>query len=353
MNNNSIHQSLVELEENLKNLESARTQVERVSEKSEQVISALAEVLGQIEALHQEFELEKSGFSAKINESLDGFDQRLVAKSNSITSKVKELNLDFSTAVNDSIKKLYEYQKQVDDERGTYTTSINKNLESFKRSLESKLEALGEKTETANTHFSSSVDNSLVRLKEFQANIDSEKKIYKEGVETSIDGFNLVLQNKSKDFTEKADKLGLHFSNTISETAQKLKEFGGHVDEASNRILSLDFERNFREMHDELGKLGIGVTSIKQESSKLHLDLKDDFNTRFDTIDTRLTGLSYKIDANKAAIDLLAQENKEIKTLFTSKIEEATKANRNASILNLVILILGCTAVLASLFILK
>src|SRR5690606_13231506 len=92
MNNSTTNQVLIELEENLKSLESARTQVNSVSQKSEHVINSFKKIAIQVEALHQQFEFEKKGLTSAINKSLKNFDKHLVAESENISLQIKGLN---------------------------------------------------------------------------------------------------------------------------------------------------------------------------------------------------------------------------------------------------------------------
>lgn len=68
MNDITIHQSLLELEENLKSLESARKQVVNVTTSSEKVIEAFARILTQLDNLNE-------GFDANNRGVLEAFEQ--------------------------------------------------------------------------------------------------------------------------------------------------------------------------------------------------------------------------------------------------------------------------------------
>lgn len=68
MNDITIHQSLLELEENLKSLDSARKQVVNVTTSSEKVIEAFTRILKQLDILNE-------GFDANNKGVLDAFEQ--------------------------------------------------------------------------------------------------------------------------------------------------------------------------------------------------------------------------------------------------------------------------------------
>jgi hypothetical protein len=314
MKNSTTHQALIELEESLKNLESARSQVENVSAKGEQVIREFAKVATQVEALHQEFELEKNGFGSTINKSLKNFDQQLAAKSDAISTKIKELNLEFSSNVNESIKKLYDFQKQVDIGQDAYKNSINGSFENF----------------------------------------------------------NQVLQKKSKEFTVKADELSNYFYKIISETFQKVKAFEEDIDAASEKILSLDFEKNFKEIKAESAGIRNVIVSTKEENNQLHLSLKDSLEQKFqdaqeniidtklsvtETIDKRFQVVEKKIvELNKTLneqsqlLTLFKMEFQQNNALILEKMENIKKENKNASVLNLGIVVIGVLVILATIF---
>jgi len=99
MKNSALQQSLVELEESLKNLESARTQVENLSGKVEQVTLASTKILAQIELLNKEFTKEQGYYKEIIKDGFEAFNTALQEKQTILTNLIDTL----SKNLNDSI----------------------------------------------------------------------------------------------------------------------------------------------------------------------------------------------------------------------------------------------------------
>lgn len=87
MENSKLNQTLVELEENLKKIESARFQVNNVAEKSQLLIGTFNMLIKQLEMLPNEFDINKEGMLGTINKSVIKFDKDVNEK----ISKYSEL----------------------------------------------------------------------------------------------------------------------------------------------------------------------------------------------------------------------------------------------------------------------
>jgi hypothetical protein len=87
MENSKLNQTLVELEENLKKIESARFQVNNVAEKSQLLISTFNALIKQLEVLPNHFDIDKEGMLGSINKNVIKFDKDVNEK----TSKYSEL----------------------------------------------------------------------------------------------------------------------------------------------------------------------------------------------------------------------------------------------------------------------
>ncbi|MBL7471370.1 hypothetical protein [Robertkochia sediminum] len=73
MHNTTLSQSLIELEENLKNLSSARSQVETVTMKTDKLVTTVAALLKNVEAIKEFYDEEKGGVQINIEKSLKSF----------------------------------------------------------------------------------------------------------------------------------------------------------------------------------------------------------------------------------------------------------------------------------------
>lgn len=115
MSDKTIHQSLLELEENLRSLESARKQVVNVTTSSEKVIEAFARILAQLEKLNE-------GFDTNNKEVLDSFDQVVEDLNASLKEESKKRLSDsitiqkkLSASVDHTVLKMESCSKAMDD----------------------------------------------------------------------------------------------------------------------------------------------------------------------------------------------------------------------------------------------
>jgi outer membrane murein-binding lipoprotein Lpp len=113
MNNSAVHQSLIDLQGNLTKLESARNQVNRVSENSEKLISTVAELVRNIEALQDEFISEKSSLADRVNNSLLVFNKTLDKNLNEVLSKSTDLTQKQQKSVDETKRKLDDFQNKI------------------------------------------------------------------------------------------------------------------------------------------------------------------------------------------------------------------------------------------------
>jgi hypothetical protein len=146
MNNPVIQQTLVELEDNLLKLESARTQVNNVVEKSEQVITSFKSILKSVESINEGIGIDKKSIEDKLNNSFKTFDielNKLLVKTNNSYKSVSDQNevnqQKFSKSVEDNIDNLNESFKTVNLELQNNSHETNLELNKLQKEFEDKL----------------------------------------------------------------------------------------------------------------------------------------------------------------------------------------------------------------------
>jgi hypothetical protein len=113
MNNSAVYQSLIDIEENLQKLESARTQVSRVSEYSMQLATTVAELVQNIQTLQDEFGDERNNWSDSLNKSLSGFNKTLDKNLREVLGKSVEFGQKQQKSVNETVIKLDGLQDKI------------------------------------------------------------------------------------------------------------------------------------------------------------------------------------------------------------------------------------------------
>jgi hypothetical protein len=146
MNNPVIQQTLVELEDNLLKLESARTQVNNVVEKSEQVITSFKSILKSVESINEGIGIDKKSIEDKLNNSFKTFDielNKLLVKTNESYKSVSDQNevnqQKFSKSVEDNINNLNESFKTINLELQNNSHETNLELNKLQKEFEDKL----------------------------------------------------------------------------------------------------------------------------------------------------------------------------------------------------------------------
>ena len=146
MNNPVIQQTLVELEDNLSKLESARTQVNNVVEKSEQVITSFKSILKSVESINEGIGIDKKSIEDKLNNSFKTFDielNKLLIKTNESYKSVSDQNevnkQKFSNSIEENVDNLNDSFKTIKLELQNNSDDTNKELNKLKIDFEDKL----------------------------------------------------------------------------------------------------------------------------------------------------------------------------------------------------------------------
>ena len=136
MSNTLIQQSLIDIEQNLRKLESARNQVGSVAEKTERLISSISSVIANVESIRDAFEGEESYLKKSIQNSLDNFKKDLQKSSDLALSKASELSGKQEKIISETVLKLEEFQSKLRDVQKTLLDfNIEKSLDGIRLEL--------------------------------------------------------------------------------------------------------------------------------------------------------------------------------------------------------------------------
>jgi flagellar biosynthesis chaperone FliJ len=134
MNNPALQQTLDDIIENLKELDSARTQVTNLSAKSEKMVIALTEIMETINKLQGEYSGVLEKLSSELEKNMVDFKKSLNGEMIDVLHKhVEEIINKHQSAIDSSVKvvesfnqKLTETQKKVD------ALDFNKEFDRFR-----------------------------------------------------------------------------------------------------------------------------------------------------------------------------------------------------------------------------
>lgn len=167
MSNPVIQQTLVDLEESLSKIESARTQVNNVSEKSEQIISSFNRILKSIESISDGVGIDKESIKQNLNESFNHFQNELDIISQKSEDSIKKVNEDFNFQKTKFKENLEKNIKSIDEEFNKLSSNIELNTNNVKN----ELAKLSYEFSNGLSEISSSLDNFKINL------VEAEKRI--------------------------------------------------------------------------------------------------------------------------------------------------------------------------------
>jgi len=153
MNNTLVHQTLIEIEQNLKELESARNQVNSVSASSQSLVVAVSSIIKKIERLEKDLVEDRQNQIGRIDEDLEQFQTKLKTNSDKAIEKSEELHTNYSAEIQIQIENL--------------STELNKfkiNLERSAKDASDQSTALGKKQNFE-------ITNTIEHLRDFQEEV--------------------------------------------------------------------------------------------------------------------------------------------------------------------------------------
>ncbi len=274
MANTSIQKSLIELEENLKSLRSARDQVESVTNGVEDVLISIKELIEIISLLSNNVTSEKVLIESKLNDALSSFSEsinsgaikaiedyeKLSDKNQNLQKKLDEKLSEALDAFSVSIKegsskaiKDYEdvtnniekYQHEIkskfhdafEDFNSTLNEGISKNIQEFEALSKENEKAIAKSIEAFES-LTSNLFEIQNKLKEFDPR-DSVKDVIKKVavIEEKLSDIQAANDEHDKKTTESLSNLELKLNNLIDSTERSQRETAGF--NRVNRMLIL------------------------------------------------------------------------------------------------------------------
>jgi len=150
MSSTLIQQSLIDIEQNLKKLESASSQVGNMAEKSEQLISSIASVIESIEAIKNSFSNDENYLKNNVQESLEYFGKTLSKAGDSFNNKASVISSKHEKVINDTIVKMNQFKSNLSDVQKTILDfDLEKNLGKINYEISSLSEQITKNQVTA------------------------------------------------------------------------------------------------------------------------------------------------------------------------------------------------------------
>jgi hypothetical protein len=239
MDNKLLHQTLVELEDNLSQLESARNQVNQVSKKSEDLVIAFSKILRQIDKIEKENLFEDLDIKKKVEASLEKFKKDMQFISDGFLEKNKQLSLGWKTEIEGMSSSLQKAEKSLQKFENELKTS-EKKIASFDIKADFDKLFLDYRNEI-NKIASNQLDGLSTLKTQINFGIKETHQRIKE-----IDTKNVLAELKKKIETNTLDlkRLEEKFESQIQDTKEEINKsaetINSKVDQLGNRMMILN-----------------------------------------------------------------------------------------------------------------
>jgi hypothetical protein len=199
-----IQQSLIDIEQNLGKLESARSQIEKVSEKSEILISSIADAIKSIETIKSSFDEDENYLKNSVDDTINEFKSAIENVTKTVISNASSTAEEQSTSFNNSLKKFDDSLKKGLENTLSKTGEIyakqeliiSKNLDEVKVIFEKaskEIEGQGKSFSESHEKISSAT---IKTLQEFQNQLEEvQKSIEKFNLKESLENISLDIKN--------------------------------------------------------------------------------------------------------------------------------------------------------------
>ncbi len=171
MNNNPYNETLIQLEQDLKELASARDQVLSVTNKGEAVVLAFTKVLKSLDDFLATASFDQTSFEENIQQRFNEANESFTNFNAGLESQLKELGNGQKNANNAVKEVILEEAKKVSETVSSFNESIEKKKESFGEFLTKMQESISENEAKVRGQFSS-LEREMKGTMEQLANLD-------------------------------------------------------------------------------------------------------------------------------------------------------------------------------------
>lgn len=187
MSNTLIQQSLIDIEQNLKKLESARSQVGNMADKSEQLISSVASVIESIEAIKNSFSNDENYLKNSVLERLEDFSKTLSKSGENVNNKASEISSKHKKVIDETIVKMDEFKSNLSD---VQKSILDFDLEQSLDKIRAELSSLKEQVTKNQATTTKEVDELKAQLK---STLESQEKSAKLNLIVLAAGFVITI----------------------------------------------------------------------------------------------------------------------------------------------------------------
>lgn len=252
MNNTLVNQTLIEIEENLREIQSARSQVYTVSQTSQSLIASVSSVIKKIEKLEKDLVEDRESQLVKIGNELLEFQTKLKSNSDNVAKKSSEFLTKHGSDIQNHLR------------------SVSVDMDSFKTNLVKTAKHASDQTASLYQNQSLEISKTIQELKNFQ---DELKKL-----DTKI--ANLDFNSRFENLRKSGETNSLETNSRVSAINTELVKIKSNLSDQSKMITGINTESNnqFLNQKKEIGDLGIQLLAkfgeISDEIQKTNYEIK-------------------------------------------------------------------------------
>ncbi len=255
MNNPAIEQALIELEESLSKIESARTQVNTVAEKSERLIKAFNEVYVAITAvdkniaidekaiknhLDESFKFFRSGLSDIIVESehsVKGLQASLATHEVAITKLLNNTIDNTDLRLNDFVSKLTSNFAKKDKQFTDATNKILDGINSININIGIDKEAIAKQLNDSFMQFRTGLERIV---KESDKSLGHLQTSLAQCEKNAVESLKWTAESTEERLKDMLTEVKTHSEKTISFIDAEMKTFMGNTKKANEQMISFE-----------------------------------------------------------------------------------------------------------------
>lgn len=187
MNNSLVHQTLVEIEQNLKNLQSAREQVNTVSMSSQKLAETISSLAKNFKTLETDFLKDGKEFADKIEKEFVRFQTNMESGAKNAINQSSKLHQKHGVEIDKTIDKLSELQKAVlalkNDLSGFDLESQFNPIIDALHLMEGRIDAFQIEMNSLTSRLNRLADNMLKDQQEWATKLDQKYDSIKSGIQ--------------------------------------------------------------------------------------------------------------------------------------------------------------------------
>lgn len=299
MESSNIHKSLLELEGSLKDLQSARTQVNSISVKSEQMLDVYTKILHHLESLETKFEIENANLLNQLTQKYEKVSIEISSKSDTLEEKSAKYIDMLSDSYRKVQQKINDLENSVNDAKDKINnTDFNKSLKEF----ESKLDVINKSIlsfQKELTEFRNSIIDNLQI--EFKRNTDNYNSIISK-VNDVINESNKVLKENTDCLENKIEELGKNVNVKIDELRNNL-----------NTYFQTELKKNTDNYNGIISKVNDVFNELNKVLNENKNYLENNIEELGKNIDAKIDALYNSVSNSNSKIVNLIEDNRYLK----------------------------------------